>query len=419
MNSRVIHLWGAWLRSPSSRLSMAMGTVMYLSYAASNDAWLNPVLIAFSVFVALALPSYSKLSNKLEERTNFHFGLISLGRISRFLAQLLFNYTAIGLFYSGRIVSAEGLDAVGGVLGAAVLTTLASQGAQYLALLLVNRNVGDRNRNVLVALSANIVVTALALSGMPLAQDLFLVAGLVLGALVFGVGLLSDLRGLIYPRGGVGLFFGTFNPFHRTHLELVRQAIETRGLDKIVIHPTIVPRLHAQALERGEIHIAHNDGGLLVYERTAKADVNVDYFPTGNRFFAPETRRALIQLAIEEAGLADRVEVAFMPEIYEREGFFGVVREVRAAHRGMALHGIHGSDFGGMTVRGILDECGWIYPMTFLRRDGVSATAIRAGAQGMTSKAVSEVLKQLKTNAAHFTIGKRTFTNQDGVLSHA
>lgn len=419
MISRVIQLWGPWLRSPSSRLAMTMGAVMYLSYAASHQAWDNAVLIGFSIFVALALPSYSRLSNKLEERINQLFGQVTLGRLGRFAAQLAFNCAAIGLFHAGGVLYVDGLASVGGVLGAALLTTLASQGAQYAALCLVNRNLGDRNRNVLIALSANIVVTALALSGLPVARSLFLAGGIGLGALVFGIGLLSDLRGLVYPKGGVGLFFGTFNPFHRTHMELVRQALEMRGLDKVVIHPTIVPRLHAQALERGEIHVARNEGGLLVYERTPKADVNVDYFPTGNRFFAPETRRAMMQLAIEEAGLADRVEVAWFPEVYEREGFHGVIREIRRANPGRALHGIHGSDLGGMTVRGILDECGWIYPMTFLRRDGVSATAIRAGAQGMTTEAVTTVLADLRANVALITVGDRTFRNENGVLSHA
>ena len=43
-------------------------------------------------------------------------------------------------------------------------------------------------------------------------------SGLVFGALFFGVGLLSDIRSLAAPKGGIGMFFGTFNPFHNTHL---------------------------------------------------------------------------------------------------------------------------------------------------------------------------------------------------------
>ena len=58
----------------------------------------------------------------------------------------------------------------------------------------------------------------------------------------------------------------------------------------------------------------------------------------------------------------------------------------------MRLHGLHGTDIGGMLVRQICDECGWIYPWRILRRDNVSATAIRDGAKGMTSAVVTDVL---------------------------
>ena len=46
-----------------------------------------------------------------------------------------------------------------------------------------------------------------------------------------------------------------------------------------------------------------------------------------------------------------------------------------------------------MTVRQICDECGWIYPWRMLRRDNVSATAIRRGTKGMTSGVVPSVLR--------------------------
>ena len=89
-------------------------------------------------------------------------------------------------------------------------------------------------------------------------------------------------------------------------------------------------------------------------------------------------RKALIELAVAEVGLAGKVEVAYWPEVYNSKGFQGVIAEVRRRHPGVRLHGLHGTDFGGMTVRGIYDECGWIYPWRILRRDKVSATAIRA-----------------------------------------
>jgi nicotinic acid mononucleotide adenylyltransferase len=268
----------------------------------------------------------------------------------------------------------------------------------------------------MVGLSANIVATAMAVAGLPIARELFIVVSLLVGAVVFTVGLLSDLRGWLHPQGGVGLFFGTFNPFHQSHLQVIRRALDDRRLDKVIVHPTIVPRLHAVALARGEIHVARVENGMQVYERTEKADVNVDYFPTGRQFFAPEARRAMIELAIAEAGLADRVEVAYMPEVYARDGFHGVIRELKRHHRGRPLHGIHGSDMGAMYLRAIMDECGWIYPMPIARRDNVSATAIRNGATGMTSPSVAEVLVQLRGGAIEVSAGGRRFRNVRGAL---
>ncbi|MDA0261843.1 MAG: hypothetical protein O3A21_06585 [Proteobacteria bacterium] len=153
-----------------------------------------------------------------------------------------------------------------------------------------------------------------------------------------------------------------------------------------------------------------------IYEKTAKADPYVDYFPTGNRFYAPESRRYMIELALAEAGLSDRVEVSFMPETYARYGFHGVLAAIRKDHPNTPIHGIHGSDVGGMMVRAILDECGWIYPMPSLRRDGVSATAIRAGAEGMTGASITETLRFLCQERGEIAINGRKFRNEHGVL---
>lgn len=389
-----------YLRSRSTRFALCMGALMYVSYAAVHDAWMQPVLIATTAFIGLALPAYSRFSNRLEERVNFLTAAVTAGRLARFVAQLAFNAAVFLLFARTGVLPEAGLVGIGGALGAALLTTLASQGAQYLGLMLARRSIGDANRNVLAGLSANIVATALATTGLDLARDVFLLGGIGLGAVVFGSGLLSDLRARIYPRRGIGVFFGTFNPFHVTHLRIIEQALRERGLARIVIHPTIVPRFHVDALERGEIRVARVENGLLVYERTEKADANVDYFATGNRFYPPEVRRHLISLAIREAGLEDRVEVAYLPDLYRDRGFHGVIAEIRRRHPGQPIHGIHGSDVGGMLVRAILDDCGWIYPMAVPRRDGVSATAIRAGAQGMTSPSVTEALARLSSGQA-------------------
>jgi hypothetical protein len=368
---------------------------MFAAYGLAHESWSNPALIGTCLFVALALPSYSRYSNKIEQRANDLTAHVTAGRLARFSMQFAFNLAAFAVMGLGGALIEGGVAAVGGLLGAALLTTAASQGAQYAAIWLFQRNVGDLNRNVLIGLSVNVIVTALGTAGMPGLREAFVASGLGLGAFVFGIGVLSDLRGHFHPRGGIGIYFGTFNPFHNTHLALIKKAIEERGLSRVVVHPTVVPRFHVRAFERGEIRVGRLENGYQILETTEKADVAVDYFPTGRKFLTPETRRDLIRLAIAEAGLEDRVEVAYWPEIYAEKGFQGVIARIKALNPGQALHGIHGSDWGGMTVRSIMDECGWIYPIPTLRRDGVSATAIRAGAKGMTSAAVSRALERL------------------------
>ncbi|MFC3638803.1 hypothetical protein ACFONL_15775 [Camelimonas fluminis] len=402
---------------PSVRLAACVGVIMYLSYAWGHAAWSNLALVSVSVIVCLLLPAYSRVSNRVEELVNHRWAVVTFGRLGRFAAQYLFNVAVFGAFLAGGVVPDAGFRGLGGVAGAALLTTLASQGVQYMALALYNRGVGDQNRNVLAALSINIVATALSTTGAPLFRHVMVIMGCGFGGLVFGLGVLSDLRGHWFPRRGIGVFFGTFNPFHVTHVDIIRQALDGRGLAKVIVHPTVVPRLHARALEKGEIAIIGNDGGLDVMERTAKADAHVNYFPTGKRFYPPQTRRALIAIALAEAGLAGRVEVLWLPEVYRDHGFHGVIARIRKLHPGVPLHGLHGSDLGGMWVRSIYDECGWIYPMPVRRRNNVSATAIRNGAAGMTTPVVGEVIARLREGVASFATAGVTFQNSNGLLS--
>jgi len=406
-----------WARSPSTRLAAFGGLVSYLSYAWAHGSWANPTLIAVSVFVAGFLPTYAKLSNKSALWAENRFGFVTAGKLGRFLPQYAFNLAVFWVFLWGGAVNVAGMASVGGAAGAALVTTAISQGAQYLGLYLFQRGIGDANRNVLVGVVVNLLLSAFGTAGVPLAREAYIVMGTVLGLVFFGVGFLSDLRSFVAPKGGIGLFFGTFNPFHNTHLQIVQRAIAERGLEKVIIHPTLIPRIHVDAFRKGYLRVARLENGFQIYEKTDKADVNVDYFPAGNKFLPPETRKVLIDLALAEAGLAGKVEVAFWPEVYNSKGFPGVTAEIKRRHPGARLHGLHGTDFGGMTVRQIYDECGWIYPWRILRRDKVSATAIRAGAKGMTSNVVTEVMAQLTANLPVVTAGGRRFRNDNGVLS--
>lgn len=406
-----------YLRSPSTRLAAVVALVSYLSYAYAHISWTNPALISVSLFTGVFLPSYAKLSNKAELWANNRFGFVTAGRLGRFAPQYAFNLAVFWIMYWGGALNRDGIASVGGFASAALLTSLASQGVQYISLFLFQRGIGDANRNVLVGLSATMVLVAFGTAGLPIAREAFLAVGLGFGALVFGIGLLSDIRSKVAPKGGIGLFFGTFNPFHNSHVAIIRRAIQERGLDKVIVHPTLIPRLHADAFRKGQIRVARLENGFQIYEATEKADLNVDYFPTGKQFLPPETRRVLIELAIAEAGLADKVEVVFYREIYDNQGFRGVIAEIKRRYPGVRLHGLHGTDNGGMSVRGTLDECGWIYPWCILRRDKVSATAIRRGAKGMTSTVVTDVLGQLTANLPVVTAGGRRFRNDNGVLT--
>lgn len=408
---------GQYLRSPSTRLALVVAFVSYLSYAYAHISWTNPALISVSVFTGVFLPSYAKLSNKAELWANNRFGFVTAGRLGRFAPQYAFNLAVFWIMYWGGALNRDGIASVGGFASAALLTSLASQGVQYMSLFLFQRGIGDANRNVLVGLSATMVLVALGTAGWPVAREVFLIVGIGFGALVFGIGLLSDIRSKVAPKGGIGLFFGTFNPFHNSHVAIIRRAIDERGLDKVIIHPTLIPRLHADAFRKGEIRVSRLENGFQIYEATEKADLNAEYFPTGKQFLPPETRRVLIELAIAEAGLADKVEVVFYREIYDSKGFRGVITEVKRRYPGVRLHGLHGTDNGGMSVRATLDECGWIYPWCILRRDKVSATAIRRGAKGMTSTVVTDVLGQLTANLPVVTAGGRRFRNDNGVLT--
>lgn len=390
-----------YLSSPSVQLSLGIGMLMYVSYGTAYKAFDNVALITMALFIGLFIPYYSKISNNLEEFVNLRTAKISLGRLARFTPQLLFNVCIFLVLTRSAVFPVGNINDFGGIFGASILTTCASQGMQYIALAFASREIGDRNRNVLIALCANIVITALATVGLPWAKNAFLVCGFGFGALFFLIGLLSDWRSVYFKSGGIGVFFGTFNPIHRTHLSLIRDAIETRGLEKIYLHCTTVPKLHVDALRQGEIRIAKYEHGMRVYEKTNKADVHLNYFPTGNKFYEYETRLEMMQEAVREAGLSGKVEVLSLPDAYASAGFYAVLNHVKALAKGRPVHGIHGSDLGGMWVRSIYDESGWLYPYPVIRRDKVSATAIRNGVTGLTTKTVEKMMSQMRNDGKH------------------
>ena len=174
-----------------------VGLLSYLSYAYAHGSWANPALIGVSVFVGVFLPSYAKLSNKAELWANNRFGFVTCGRLGRFIPQYAFNLAVFWIMEWGGALNRDGIASVGGVASAALITTLASQGAQYVGLYLFQRGIGDANRNVLIGVSVNLVLAALGTAGVPGAREAFLISGFV-----FGVAVLRRRPAVGHPLGG-------------------------------------------------------------------------------------------------------------------------------------------------------------------------------------------------------------------------
>lgn len=374
-----------------------MGALYYFAYAAPSDSWTDPWLIGVALFISGFAPYYSKFSNKIDEKAAFRTASLFAGKLARFIAQVLFNVVVYSLLVQGTSVDEADLAGLGGILGISLVVSLASQGIQYLAIAFSNRDIGIKNLNVTIGVAVSIAVAAMAAQGFGTAQTVLKIAGVLLALVGVFYSLFTDMRGWFAPKGGgdIGVYFGTFNPAHKTHAAILRRFIEDRQLDKVIVHPTLIPKIHRLALEKGQIEIVEQSAGMRVYEATDKADVHVNYFMTGKRFYETEHRLEMLKIMVREEGLADKVEVAMYTQAYNSKGFYGVVREIRRLHPGKRIHGLHGSDVGGMLVRSIYDECMGIIPYAVKRIDGISATAIRAGAQGMTTPGVAAYISSL------------------------
>ncbi|EAF5120002.1 substrate-binding protein [Listeria monocytogenes] len=379
-----------YFKSFYTKLAFIMGVVMYLSYAIPTNNFANLYLIFISGFVAMFLPFFTKISEKVEQKTVFKTGSIFLGKIIRFLWQFVFNLFAVYTVLKGGVIQLSNLDMVGGIWGAVALSSFASQGLQYVMLALANRDIGNRYLNITLALSANVCLSAIASLGYQSVQIFFILFGLILGFVGAFYSLITDIRGLMPSQGGIGIFFGTFNPVHKTHMEIVKNFIESRKLEKVYIHPTVVPKLHQALLDEGVIRIAKMKDGMRIYEKTEKADFHIDYFPTGNTFYEVENRIAMLEAAVKDSNLEDKVEILYLPEIYKNSGFYGIISLLKKKHQGDKVYGLHGSDSGGMLVRNIYDES-FVIPHVIVRKDNVSATAIRNGAKGMTTSTVDKM----------------------------
>jgi len=185
------------LRLKSSySLSAFVGVVTYLAYGSLNHAWTNWVLFAVALYMLISIPVYSKLSNKIERAVTRWTDLETLGRVARYVPQLLVNLALLWVFVEGGVIDPSGLEGIGGFFATAAWITIVSQGGQYLANWFARRLIGDPDRNVVLAVSTSAIVNALAVSGITWIQPIYIILSLSFGLLIFGVGVLMDARRL-------------------------------------------------------------------------------------------------------------------------------------------------------------------------------------------------------------------------------
>lgn len=375
-----------WIKHRSSVYAGFTLTLPYLVFAPEHMG--TPLTIVTTLFVlALSLqivPRYTKGILDIEDAINLKLGFLTPARALRLLCHVpLF-------FLIQAIANAAPMSEM------QILATIAAAcGLHTLAVAAAYKGIGDRAGNSLLAFCVGAILTTLIFVEPAALYLAYTLAFFWLVSLIASIR--SDLRSLFYPKHGVGVFFGSFNPVHKTHVKILQQAIQQRGLRKVYIHPTTVPKLHRVALEKGEISMVE-EAGMRVYSTTALADPHKHYFPTGRKFYEYELRQQLLQAAILDAGLQDKVEVLDLPAVYDQGGFFAVLENIkRKLAPGEPLHGMHGSDVGGIWVRNIFELSGDIYPFPVVRSDCISATAIREGAVGYTTPTIEAFLEATRS----------------------
>ncbi|SAL87603.1 hypothetical protein AWB68_08468 [Caballeronia choica] len=178
------------------RISLCIGALVYFAYGTGTSMWASPWLAGAAMFMALSAPLFSFLCNFADAAMVRITGLVTMGKLGRFLAQLTFNLIFMAAVVHGGLVSPVDIAHIGGVPGAALLATLVSQGTQYVAVLVAGCGVGTRDGNVTLGYLVSVSVIALSMLGHPHLQQGFEVSSMAFGGVILALGLIKDARWL-------------------------------------------------------------------------------------------------------------------------------------------------------------------------------------------------------------------------------
>lgn len=370
-----------------SFLSLFVPVVTLLSTKAVSITWIF-ILALLIIVTMVLLPVYCRQILKVEDKFNLKTANLSISRLLR-----LFLHIPWVLVTFLTLSQPVGIQTVQHFILLSLVG--ASAGLHSVGICLAYRGVGERAGNAIISMMLSAwVVCLVTVNSAFLMVPIFLCFVYILH---LANGFITDFKAYFYPQSGIGVFFGTFNPVHKTHLAILKNAIESRGLTKIYVHPTTIPKLHKEALYKGELSVEFISG-MLIYSKTDKADHAKNYFPTGDRFYDYKLRQELLNASILDEGLQGKVEILSLPDIYDKKGFFGILEHIKNNNPNTKIHGLHGSDIGGIWVRHIFDLSGGIYPYPIKRVDNISATAIRSGATGYTTNTVERFLGASRAN---------------------
>lgn len=386
-----------YFRYAVNRIAFMASMTLYFSLSLLVNNFVNLSVILCSLLCALVIPVFSIYVNYAEEKLQIKTAFLSIGRLGRVLLLAVFASVLFALLSQAEVIEINKYQSFGGFWGLVFFSAFSQYALQYISLSLFARNVGRKTKNLIFAVSINVLFIVLSL----IDHSIWLKLPLLFSAFVFGggvlfVGLFSDLRSLFYPQHGVGVFFGSFNPIHRVHMDVLKEFIAERNLSRVYIQCSSFNKFHLRALLRGEITLDKREKGIKLYKKTKLSDDFISYFPKGNRFFDYQLKRKLIEEAVKEAGLDHVVTVLDLKDTYETYGYYGVLKNIKRRHLKTPIHILHGSDINGMYIREVSDECGFFYPKAVRRRVGVSSRKIRMGHWESLNPSVRQFLKNLE-----------------------